>query len=334
MRGKNSNKIAVTLLVFSSFILFLVLIHLPYDLKGKEKVVVIIRRGMGVKEIAETLSKSELINSKTLFLLVSLFYGRRFIAGEYEFSRNMSTIHIMRMMKKGERKIYLVKIIEGSSLADVASSLEKNLVMKKEEFLKLARDREFLSMLNIPSDSIEGYLAPDTYYYSREISLNDLFAKIVNRTFRYFENEKMRGRMAELGFDVHKTLTLASLIEKEAKLEKEKPLISAVFHNRLRYGMPLECDPTVLYGTERTGPITKEDLKRKTDYNTYTFKGLPPGPICNPSESSIRAALFPADVDYLYFVSRNDGSHVFSRSLREHTKYVKLYQRRNSNSTN
>jgi UPF0755 protein len=134
--------------------------------------------------------------------------------------------------------------------------------------------------------------------------------------------------MEGLNFDIHKTLTLASIIEREAKLKEEKPIISAVFHNRLKRGMPLDADPTVVYGTKAfNGPIKKTDLTTYTPYNTYTFKGLPKGPICNPDRNSIAAALYPASVDYLYFVSKNDGTHVFSRDMDEHNRFVTLYQR-------
>ncbi|MCX7857188.1 MAG: endolytic transglycosylase MltG [Deltaproteobacteria bacterium] len=334
MQENKSKKIAILILASSIICLLLVLVYIPCDLNDTEKVVVTVKQGTRVSEIAQILKEKELIPSKSLFIIASLIFGRRLLAGEYEFQRNLSTMHIIRMMKKGERRIYLVKIIEGSSILDVSRMLEQNLVMKRDDFLRLATDKEFLNQLKIPSGSIEGYLAPETYYYSKEITVEELIAKIVSRTFKFFEDEEIKKRMAQLNLDVHKTLTLASLIEKEAKLEIEKPLISAVFHNRLKLGMPLECDPTVLYGIDKKGPITKEDLKRKTDYNTYTFRGLPPGPICNPSTSSIRAALFPSNVDYLYFVSRNDGSHVFSTNLREHSKYVKLYQRRNNNVIN
>ncbi len=328
MRERQSKGIALSLLALSFFLLFLVLINLPFEINGKETVTVRIKRGMGILEIAQTLKEKELINSEILFALSSFLFGRRLIAGEYELRRDLSIMDIVMKMKRGERKIYLVRIVEGSNLSDVSNMLEKNLGIKKEDFLKLARDKTLLQRFHIPSSSIEGYLFPDTYFYSNEIELAELVEKIVERTFKFFERQDLKEKMASFGLNIHTTLTLASLIEKEAKLEEEKPLISAVFHNRLRLGMKLDCDPTVLYGTGRKGPITKEDLRRKTEYNTYTFKGLPPGPICNPGISSIKAALEPSNAEYLYFVSKNDGSHVFSKDLGEHTRYVKIYQRR------
>lgn len=307
------------------------MIHVPANLNGKGTVYVTFKEGTTILEIAEVLKQKELINSKFLFLVAIPIMGKKLIAGEYEFKRDSSIREIIRKMKKGERKIYVLRIVEGNNIFDVSKMLEQTLGIKEDDFLRLSRNEEFLRRLNIKSCSLEGYLYPDTYFYSKEIEIDKLIERIVSRTKKFFERPDVKKRMEELGLDMHETLTLASLIEKEAKVPEEKPLISAVFHNRLRMGMRLECDPTVLYGLRKHGPITKRDLIKKTDYNTYTFKGLPPGPICNPSISSIYAALYPAPTDYLYFVSRNDGTHVFSNNLKEHTKYVKIYQKKNKN---
>jgi UPF0755 protein len=240
----------------------------------------------------------------------------------------MSTLEIVRKMGRSERNLYTLKIIEGNNIYTVADTIADNNIMGKDEFLRLARDQNFLRNLGIKSDSLEGYLSPDTYYYSKEIKTDKLIEKIVQRTLKYFEREDIKQKMAALNLDVNKTLTLASMIEKEAKLSTEKPLISAVFHNRLSKGMSFDSDPTVIYGTRSfRSPITKSDLMTYTPYNTYTFKGFPKGPICSPDKSSILAALSPAPVDYLYFVSKNDGTHVFSKDMNEHNKYVELYQR-------
>jgi len=202
------------------------------------------------------------------------------------------------------------------------------MIMDRDEFLRLARDRSFLERIGIGSGSLEGYLSPDTYYYSKETDADKFIEKIVRRRLKYFESEDVRQRMAALKLDVDKTLTMASMIEKEARMGAEKPLISAVFHNRLLKRMSLDCDPTVTYGTKAFhNPITKSDLATYTPYNTYVLKGFPRGPICNPDRSSIEAALHPAPVDYLYFVSKNDGTHVFSRDIHEHNRYVEMYQR-------
>jgi UPF0755 protein len=292
---------------------------------------IIVKSGTGVHGIARQLKADGMINSSYLFATFSLLYGGKLIAGEYELRKNMSLPHIVRKMGRGERNIYTLRILEGHNLYSVAETMEKAKIAKADEFFRLAKDPLLLGTIGISSDSLEGYLAPDTYYYSREVDLDKLIEKISQRALKVFANDDIRKRMAQLNFDIHKTLTLASMIEKEAKRKEEKPLISAVFHNRLRKGMPLDCDPTVTYGTGAfESPIKRSDLVTYTPYNTYTFKGLPKGPICNPDRNSVMAALYPAPVDYLYFVSRNDGTHVFSKDMEKHNRFVAMYQRAKS----
>ncbi len=291
----------------------------------------LVRNGTGLVTIAEKLKDEGFINSSYLFLACSLLYRGKLIAGEYALKRDMSILEILGKMARGERNIYVLRILEGHNLFNVADTMARAQVMEAERFLALAREKTILTNLGIEADSLEGYLAPDTYYYSKEIEIDKLLEKIAQRTLKIFAAEDIRKRMAELSLDVHKVLTLASMIEKEAKMKDEKPLISAVFHNRLKKGMPLDCDPTVIYGTRMfDSPIRKSDLVTYTPYNTYTFRGLPKGPICNPDKASIVAALYPAPVDHLFFVSRNDGTHVFSRDMGEHNRSVALYQRAKS----
>ncbi len=287
----------------------------------------VVKSGTSLTGIANQLADEGIIRMPYLFVALSLIYRGKLIAGEYEIKRDMSTFQIVRKMAYGERNIYALRIVEGYNIYNIADSAEKTHIMKGADFLKLARDRALIAGLGIDADSLEGYLSPDTYYYSREIEMEKLVEKIVQRTLNFFAREDIKKRMEELHFTVRDTLTLASMIEREAKMRDEKPLISAVFHNRLKRDMSLDCDPTVLYGTGIEGPIKKSDLIAHTPYNTYTLKGLPRGPICNPDKSSITAALYPAQVDYLYFVSKNDGTHVFSRDMKDHNRFVVMYQR-------
>jgi len=200
--------------------------------------------------------------------------------------------------------------------------------MTREEFLTLAMDKKYLKNIGVEGDSLEGYLFSDTYFYSKEIDTEKFIEGIVRRTLKVFDDAGVNQKMASLDMDMHKTLTLASMIEKESGAREELPLVSAVFRNRLLRGMSLDCDPTVIYGTKGFGaPIRKIDLATRTPYNTYASKGYPRGPICSPSKASIMAALNPAPVDYLYFVSKNDGTHVFSRDMVEHNRFVTMYQR-------
>jgi UPF0755 protein len=325
---KNKNKSIIVTVVFL-FVLTQTLIFasIPQE-NNREQVNVIVKSGTGLWDIAEKLKSDGLVSSSLLFVFCTLPYRGRLFAGEYTLRKDMSIIDIVQRLGRGERNIYALKIIEGHNLYNIADSAEKSAIMERDDFLYLAKDQRFLQKLGIKGDSLEGYLTPDTYYYSKEVGVDVFIESIVKKTFKNFEKEDIKKRMEELKFDIHKTLILASIIEREAKLKEEKPIISAVFHNRLKRGMSLDADPTVIYGTGTFNrPIKKTDLTTHTPYNTYTFIGLPKGPICNPDKNSVMAALYPASVDYLYFVSKNDGTHVFSRDMDEHNRYVALYQR-------
>jgi len=327
MQKKGYKLIILISLIFFLSTQALIFASIPRGFEN-EKINVVIKSGMGLKDISQLLKNQGLIESKYLFLFISLLYGGKLIAGEYELNKNMSTINIIKKMVNGERNIYIIKIIEGYNIYNVADIFERAGLIKVNEFIEMARNENFLKRLGISGDSLEGYLSPDTYFYSKEIEIDKFIELIVRKTLSIFEKEDIKKRMKELNFDMHMVLTLASMIEKEAKVKEEKPLISAVFHNRLKKDMPFDCDPTVIYGSGRFNlPITKKDLMEYTPYNTYRFKGLPKGPICSPDVTSIKAALYPAHVTYLYFVSKNDGTHVFSEDIRTHNNYVLMYQR-------
>jgi UPF0755 protein len=305
----------------------LIFASIPMNI-DKERINVVVKSGTGLSAIAHHLKEEGLISSSYLFMICSLLHRGKLIAGEYELGKDMSIMTILKRMGHGERNIYTLRIIEGYNLYNIADAMAKARIMKSEEFAGLSRNSTFLAGLGISADSLEGYLAPDTYYFSKETDVDKFVEKIAHRTLKIFAGSDVRKRMEELGFDAHKTLTLASMIEKEAKMKEEKPLISAVFHNRLKKGMSLDCDPTVIYGTGIfDGPIRRSHLTTYTPYNTYAFRGLPKGPIANPDRNSIMAALYPAPAEYLYFVSRNDGTHVFSKDMAEHNRFVAKYQR-------
>jgi UPF0755 protein len=319
----------------TALVVLLLLAALPFTIASIPRksdhamVSFIVKRGTKINTIAHLLKKEDLITSEYLFMFCALLMHKgRVMAGEYELSKDMSILQIAGKMARGERKIYTLCIVEGYNLYTVSEVIQKAGIMDEHAFLQLARNPEFLGRLSIPADSLEGYLLPDTYFYSKEADVDEFLEIIVQRTFKFFRGDDLKLEMEKLGMNMFQVLSLASIIEKEAKLEREKPLISAVFHNRLRLGMTLDADPTVIYGRASfAGDLTKSDLLTDTPYNTYRFKGLPKGPICNPSKSSIIAALYPDKTDVLYFVSRNDGSHVFSRTIEEHSRYVATYQR-------
>ena len=291
---------------------------------------VVVKKGTHLLEVARLLKQDELVRSSALFMAYALIVHRgKVIAGEYELSKTLSIADIASRMASGQRKVYTVRIVEGYNLQAVGDALEKSAIMESDAFFRLAKDEKLLQRVGIPADTLEGYLAPETYYFSKETDVDVLLEKIVRRTTSFFDKEEVKARMTQLGMSPHEVLTLASMIEKEAKMEEEKGLISAVFHNRLQDGMSLDCDPTVMYGMGMASrPLTRADLAAPTAYNTYRLKGLPKGPICSPSRSSLMAALHPAPSDVLYFVSRNDGSHVFSRRIEEHNHFVTMYQKK------
>ena len=198
--------------------------------------------------------------------------------------------------------------------------------MTRSAFIEAVRDPELIHSLGLEVQSLEGYLFPDTYFLTRSMSNQAVVRLLVSRLQETLTTE-FRDRASAIGMSIHEVLTLASVIEKETGLSDERTLISGVFHNRLRRKIPLQSDPTVIYALEMfDGNLRKRDLTVDSPYNTYRVRGLPPGPIANPGAASIRAALFPATTSFLYFVSRNDGSHKFSSTLTEHNSAVRKYQ--------
>jgi UPF0755 protein len=195
-----------------------------------------------------------------------------------------------------------------------------------DEFVRLCRDRTFIQSLGIQADSLEGYLFPETYLFPRDTSTQDVIKAMAARFFKVWDKYADMARGHELSR--HQIITLASIVEKETGAPQERPMIAAVFLNRLKKKMRLETDPTVIYGIpDFDGNLTKKHLQTPTPYNTYVIDGLPPGPIANPGEDSIKAVLQPANTDYLFFVSKNDGTHQFSRTLKEHNQAVSQYQK-------
>jgi UPF0755 protein len=321
-------------IVLAALVLFLagqplIFANIPLD-TATGTTPVVVKKGMHLIEVARLLKEDEFVRSSALFMAYALVVHQgKVIAGEYELSKTLSIADIASRMASGQRKVYTLRIVEGYNLQAVGDALEKAGIMESAAFFRLAKDEKFLQRVGIPAHTLEGYLAPETYYFSKETDVDVLLEKIVRRTMSFFDKEEVKARMTQLGMSPHEALTLASMIEKEAKMEEEKGLISAVFRNRLQDGMSLDCDPTVMYGVGMASrPLTRADLAAPTAYNTYRLKGLPKGPICSPSRSSLMAALYPAPSDVLYFVSRNDGSHVFSRRIEEHNHFVTMYQKK------
>ena len=293
---------------------------------------VTIPKGASFKEVLLLLKERGLIGTSLPLYLYGRITGtdRRIRAGIYRFQEPLSPLEILRILKEGRGILLKVVIPEGLTVSQIAEILEREGVVKsKKAFLEASRDRHFLQSLGLHYPSLEGFLFPDTYLFSPGEDPKKVIRVMVDN-FRRHWPEAFSLRAKELGFTDYEVLTLASIIEKETSVSWEKPLISAVFHNRLKKRMPLCADPTVIYGLGESfrGDLRREHLRTPSPYNTYLLRGLPPTPICNPGVDSLRAALYPADVPYLYFVSKNDGTHHFSRTLKEHNRAVRIYQRR------
>lgn len=286
--------------------------------------------GASLRHVAAMLEREQLIRSRWGFLLLAKLSlaERRIVAGEYELHAGLRPAEILSEFLSGHVVLHQITVPEGYTAAQIADLLGQKGLTDPVEFLRLVHDRDFIQTLSLDVTSLEGYLFPDTYRFARPMKPADIIGAMVGNLRQAFTPE-WRARAAEVKMSPHQVLTLASVIEKETSVEAERELISGVFHNRLRRRIPLQSDPTVIYGLRGfDGNLKKRDLAVASPYNTYRIVGLPPGPIANPGASSIRAALYPMPSRYLYFVSRNDGTHKFSSTLQEHNQAVDRYQRR------
>lgn len=328
-----SQRIAITVVVIMMLLLLSITGYSSLFSIKKEGVkgrIFNVPEGVTLRWISNSLKEEGLIRSSTLFLTAGklILSEKEIMAGEYIFSPEMSLFDILSSFKNGKVHYHRVTIPAGYSINQIGALLAAEGLIDTDTFLRLTEDRELIGLLNIDIPSLEGFLYPDTYYFLKDGNPRNVIRKMVRRFKEVFDPE-LEKRAAELNMAVKDIITLASIIEKEAVAEEERPLISAVFHNRLTRNMPLQSDPTVIYalGNSFDGNIKKKHLSFRSSYNTYTVRGLPPGPIGSPGIESIRSALYPAEVDYLYFVSKNDGTHHFSRNLKEHNKAVAIYQK-------
>ena len=317
---------ALILLIFSSFGILSIYMFTPYK-SGEDLKKIEIRKGQSLKSISLMLKREGIISNSTLFTLaVQILGGEGNIkAGEYMLSARFSPYKIFQILNGGKILTYNITIPEGYNIREIAELLHRKGIVKKERFLKLVKDPKLISRYGINSSTLEGYLFPDTYRFSKGLEEERVIEMMVKRFWQKIT--PLLSRVKRSGMSLSEVIILASIVEKETSLSKERPLVASVFLNRLRKGMKLESDPTVIYGLKRfSGDLKKEDLRNPHPYNTYIYKGLPPTPICNPGLSSIKAVLNPSHTEYLFFVSKNDGSHFFSKTLREHLKAVGRYQ--------
>ena len=255
--------------------------------------------------------------------------GRNLKAGEYRFDRPVSAVDVVRKIARGDAYGRRVTFREGLTVMEMANVYESQQLGKAADFLTAARDVSAIRDLDPAAADLEGYLFPETYTLPRGVPAARLVRSMTDR-FRAVFTDEMRKRAEAQGMTVRQAVTLASLVEKETAQGEERPIVAAVYRNRMKMGMGMQADPTVVYALQKAGRydgnIRREDLAFDSPYNTYKYPGLPPGPIASPGKASLEAALAPADVPYIYFVSRNDGTHVFSTTLNEHNRNVQKFQ--------
>jgi UPF0755 protein len=282
---------------------------------------VVVDKGMTFSQIAARFEESGLVRSHLVFKVLGRAFGieHRAKAGRYRFRPTVSMANVLRALYRGATFREQITVPPGRRLEQIAELLARVAAIDSTEFVALARDSAFVASLGVPSRRADGYLFPETYDIEWREEAPSVLERMVKTFFRVF-NDSLQARADEIGLTPNQVVSLASIIEKEAYLEAEKPKISAVFHNRLRLGMKLQADPTVRFALGKwKGGLRYSDLKVESPFNTYLFHGLPPDPICNPGRASIKAALFPRESSRdLFFVAQGDGSHYFSANGAEH----------------
>jgi len=297
-----------------------------------EKVSFELTRGMHADEISIGLEKAGAIkNSKAFYWFGKLFGSWNGIkSAEYEIPSNSTPNQIFKILRSGIGIQRALLIKEGDNLYQVADAMAAAGLGTAKENILILKSAEFINTLGLSGEGIktlEGYLYPNTYFYDKREKPESIIRKMVTAFLKTWTSE-LDARAKALNFSRKQVVTLASMIEKETGAGQERPVISSVFHNRLSKKMRLQSDPTTIYGIweNYSGNLHKSDLLSPTDYNTYTVPALPIGPISNPHSESIHAALYPAETDYIFFVSKNDGTHVFTRNYAEHSQWVKKLQ--------
>jgi len=321
----------ILFMLFATLLTFLLYaaaeLFLPVQTSNKN-IEVEIPKGSTFRQAVEILRGQNLIRDKRIFLIAGRLTGadRRIRAGFYSLWTGKSPAEILKVLRMGKIIEYELKILEGDSLIEISAAFAKTGIISAGKFMELARDEKFLSSYKIRAPSIEGYIFPDTYFIPKGMKAEEALDTMITRMREKF-TDKVIVRAQELGMTENQVLTLASIIEKEAVVDSERGLISAVYHNRLRKNMPLQADPTAIYGLKSSKEkITLTDLKRKTAYNTYVMKGLPPGPIASPGLKSIISAVYPENVPYIFFVAQDDRTHRFSETAAQHAEAVRQYR--------
>jgi UPF0755 protein len=299
---------------------------------ASDRVIFEVPKGTGISGVAEMLGRQGLIRSPLSFVIGYrlFFYPRKIKAGEYALDSPVKAREILDLLVRGKVLLHSVTVPEGLTALEIETLVSPLLADGGEGFAAAFRDIDLIAPLDPNAENLEGYLYPETYSFPKGIMAEEAVKAMVDEFKAVFE-ETWQTRTSLLQTSPRQVVILASLVEKETSIPEEKRLVSAVFHNRLRIGMKLDCDPTIIYALKLKGTwegrLRKKDLALESPYNTYLYPGLPPGPICNPGREALEAALHPAEEGYLYFVSKNDGSHHFSRTFTEHQNAVIRFQK-------
>jgi len=295
-----------------------------------ERKVFFVSNGERFDEIVDSLEAQGIIRNRAMFEFVAMLFGgtSSLKVGKYIFESGASNAHIFQTLRSGEgNQLIHVTVLEGTFARTQARIFARAVGVDSSRFIEQVYDSSFARSLGVEASSLEGYLLPETYAFTWQQDERQIIRALFGE-FEDFFADSLHQRADEMGMTVHEVVTLASIVEGEAILNEERPIISGVYHNRLRRGMRLEADPTIQFilpdGPRR---LLYADLEVDNPYNTYRYRGLPPGPVNNPGKASIIAALYPAQHDYLYFVANGKGGHWFSRSYAEHSKYVQMYRR-------
>lgn len=338
MNKKSKLALAGTLTVLAAIILNL--LFFGYELLKKPvshdttEVIFDVNPGTTISQISHDLEVSKLIRNAKVFRWYARIrlHTSSIKAGEYSLNQAMSPDEIVAVLVSGKSIARNLTIAEGLNLWDIADIFEKMKICSRQEFFKIVYDREFIkSVLNEDAPSLEGYLFPETYKVTKFEGAKSIITQMVNRFLTVWNEIEPEAKQKSAGWSRRQIITFASIVEKETGAGFERPLVSSVFHNRLIKKMRLQTDPTVLYGNavlqgKMPLNITRADLQTPTLYNTYTNYGLPPTPISNPGKAAILATINPAVTSYLFFVSQNNGTHVFSENIQQHNKAVQKYQ--------
>ena len=315
------------IIIASILAFYLLVIYWPQS-NPYERVEINIPKGVTLSQIGNILKEESIISNKRTFTMAvkSLGHEKNIPAGTYVLHNALNNRAIINQLVYGVPSLKSITVLEGWTIYQIANELEKELKISKKTFLRLCNDQRVIKLFNLEGNSLEGYLFPDTYTFAEGVDPYLVLTRMVNEFINNI-TKSMEVQAQEMNMSLLEVITLASIIEGEAIYDSERAIISAVYHNRLKRGMKLQADPTIQYIID-DGPrrLLNDDLKIESKYNTYLYKGLPPGPINSPGKESIIAALYPGVNEYLYFVARGDGYHTFSTNEKDHNKAKKKFQ--------